>query len=449
MNKKIIYSLCMAALFITGCDYNEDNFPGFDDTPVTDVIYYEGEFTGKYPTEGYFSVVQGDEETGKTAIETALSTMLKGTYPYCDAGSSAKVTVKVADVLPSQEKEPAYKEKYSLKADDYDSMGTEKGQPGKYDNFDKNMDVNAYLTAFCATKYADKAEGFICKITYKYYAGTTTDESKYYKKGASSWTEESMIPFEADKMYTLIAEDYATMGTAEGEPGAKNEFANAEEAAKCLAIFLKNKYAYVAKDGLTVKVTYKVAGTVTSEFYRYNGSVWAIYNPQQSVVVSITDRITVMKFDGKSWKLTNLISHIAKQELVKADYTSLYEWTKANKDKGFLSTQGKDEEYYTGSSSSYGNINNAYATWSKYYNVNGYLNDLDNDEIQAVMDKQLAEGIATALLPVLISNPDPDTSYTIVYKVYGGRGSGNYAMSFYYNATDNTFTWDEMNPITQ
>ena len=64
MNKKLIYGLCAASFLMTACDYNEDNFPGFDQEPLTDVVYYEGEFTGKYPTEGYFSLVQGDEETG-------------------------------------------------------------------------------------------------------------------------------------------------------------------------------------------------------------------------------------------------------------------------------------------------------------------------------------------------------------------------------------------------
>lgn len=48
MNKKLIYGLCAASFLMTACDYNEDNFPGFDQEPLTDVVYYEGEFTGKY-----------------------------------------------------------------------------------------------------------------------------------------------------------------------------------------------------------------------------------------------------------------------------------------------------------------------------------------------------------------------------------------------------------------
>lgn len=46
MNKKLIYGLCAASFLMTACDYNEDNFPGFDQEPLTDIVYYEGEFPG-------------------------------------------------------------------------------------------------------------------------------------------------------------------------------------------------------------------------------------------------------------------------------------------------------------------------------------------------------------------------------------------------------------------
>ena len=43
MNKRLTYSLCAAALLLTGCDYNEDNFPGYDSevipTNVANIVY--------------------------------------------------------------------------------------------------------------------------------------------------------------------------------------------------------------------------------------------------------------------------------------------------------------------------------------------------------------------------------------------------------------------------
>lgn len=50
------------------------------------------------------------------------------------------------------------------------------------------------------------------------------------------------------------------MGTEAGEPGANDTFVSDEQADACLPIFLQNKYTYVAKEGLTVEVTYKVSG---------------------------------------------------------------------------------------------------------------------------------------------------------------------------------------------
>lgn len=360
MNKKLIYGLCAASFLMTACDYNEDNFPGFDQEPLTDVVYYEGEFTGKYPTEGYFSLVQGDEESGKATIEKALIEMLEDTYPYCDKGSSAKIKVKVADVMPSQEKEPAYEDAYELSTADYDAMGIEAG-----------------------------------------------------------------------------------------EPGANDTFVSDEQADACLPIFLQNKYTYVAKEGLTVEVTYKVSGKEKKTIYRYNGSAWEVYNPKASIVVSITERITVMKFDGKEWKLSNLISDIKELSLTNAEYTKLVEWVKENKPE-FMSTQNTTSEYYFGADTKNNNINNKYSTWTQYYNVDGYLNDLKDEEIQAIMDERLAkEAFPLILLPDMVNNPDPDISYTVIYKIYGGRGNGNYAMSFYYSKEDNAYTWDEMAPVMQ
>lgn len=447
MNKKLIYGLCAASFLMTACDYNEDNFPGFDQEPLTDVVYYEGEFTGKYPTEGYFSLVQGDEESGKATIEKALIEMLKDTYPYCDKGSSAKIKVKVADVMPSQEKEPAYEDAYELSTADYDAMGTE---PGEHDNFSYRIDPNDYLPDFCAGKYADKAEGFICKIIYKYYSNrVTTTQAKYYKKGADGWTEEPLIPYDADKKLPLEEQDYDAMGIEAGEPGANDTFVSDEQADAYLPIFLQNKYTYVAKEGLTVEVTYKVSGKEKKTIYRYNGSAWEVYNPKASIVVSVTERITVMKFDGKEWKLSNLISDIKELSLTNAEYTKLVEWVKENKPE-FMSTQNTTSEYYFGADTKNNNINNKYSTWTQYYNVDGYLNDLKDEEIQAIMDERLAkEAFPLILLPDMVNNPDPDISYTVIYKIYGGRGNGNYAMSFYYSKEDNAYTWDEMAPVMQ
>lgn len=443
MNKKYIYTLCAAAFVMTSCDYNEDNFPGFDQNPATDVVYYEGDFTGKYPTEGYFSLVQGDEDAGKATIEKALVSMLSTAYPYCDKGSSAKVKVKVADVLPPQGSEPVAEDEYELTKEDYDAMGTGKNEPGAHDNFAYNIDPNNYLPAFCAAKYADKQVGFVCKITYQYYSNyVTTTQAKFYKKGASEWAEDT--GFKADKSYAFTDTDYADIAGTD----SKGFVGSDAEVAALISLFLQKKY--IAADGMTVALNYKHAGKSIDAIYRYNGKEWGEYNPAKEVVTSVNERITVMKFDGKDWKLSNLISNVEKVTLTAVEYTKLVTWVKENKPE-YMSTQNDYSEYYFGAAfGKNNNINNAYSTWFKYYNVDGYLDGLENEEIQAIMDERLAnEALAVILLPDLVTNPDPDTSYTVIYQIYQGRGSGDYAMSFYYNADDKTFTWDEMAPVRQ
>lgn len=425
MNKKMIFSLFALMLLLAGCDYNDKYFDGYDDNPIADIIQYEGEFTGKYPAEGYFS--------DRAALQTELNSMLKGIYPYCDKGSTAKVNVQYGDI--TQDYAPvAADEEYTLVKEDYDSMGTEPGQPGKYDNFDANMDVDAFLTAFCDVKYASLAAGKIVSVTYKFYGGgKTSDLVKTYKKVADGWEEYSS--FAPDKELTLATEDYDAMGTESGQPGKYDNFDANMDADFILGIFLKQKYAY-AKAGTTCEVTYKYyANKVTSDvsaLYKYDGNAWTAYDPFAEIL-TVSTKIAELSFDGTAWTVLRLLGGTKTITFAATDYQALVDWVIANK-PAFLSDQNPtQEEYYFGSSGKYGNINNKYSTWKSFYNVDGYLTGKSDEEIQAIMDEHLAFGIAEVLLPTWIDKPDSGLSYVVVYKIYSGRGDGNYAMSFMFN----------------
>lgn len=375
--------------------------------------------------------------------------MLEGTYPYCDKGSSAKVTMKVAKIIPGLV-EPQLADSYELVDADYETWGTGKSEPGEHHNFAYYMDVNSYLIPFCATKWADAEVGDVVKITYKYYANYTTSTlAKFFKKEVNAWTE--FINFVPDLEYALVNADYETMGTGSGDPGKYHNFDATMDLNFYLTTFAKQKFPYSKKDA-TLKLTYnfynkenKKTETKTA-LYQYDGSAWNAYDPEEPIV-TVENLITVVKYDGTSWKLTNLISGVIRLTMANPEYTILYNWVKENKD-AFLSTQNSTDEYYFGVSSKYNNINNKYSTWATFYNVDGYLNDLEDDEIQAIMDKRLAEeGIAALLLHEMVTEPNPDMSYEVTYKIYSGRGDGNYAMSFYYNAEDKKFEWDEMTPV--
>lgn len=118
----MIFSLFAMLLLLVGCDYNDKYFDGYDDNPVTETVRYEGDFTGKYPSEGYFA--------DKDALQAAVSSMLSEMYPYCDKGS-AKVNVLFGDITKGFQKADV---SYTLTNEDYDAMGEGDGQPGKYNN---------------------------------------------------------------------------------------------------------------------------------------------------------------------------------------------------------------------------------------------------------------------------------------------------------------------------
>ncbi|MGI6794629.1 hypothetical protein ACMYZ5_10020, partial [Bacteroides sp. KG68] len=371
------------------------------------------------------------------ALQKAVNSMLAEMYPYCDAGSTAKVKVLFGDVTEGFKSADIV---YTLTSADYDAMGEEKGQPGKYDNFDSKMDVDTYLKAFCTGKYADLAVGKTVSITYKYYTGSVANLTKTYRKTSEGWEEVALEAFVADQSYTLSKEDYDSMGEEKGQPGKFDNFDANMDVDFYLSIFLKQKFPYT-KAGATCEVTYKYYNKTTTNktvLYKYDGNTWSAYDPYADTV-TVSTKIAEMSYNGTDWTLARLLGGTKEITMVEADYKALIEWVTANK-PAFLSTQSpSQEEYYFGASSKYNNINNRYDTWKNHYNVDGYLTGKSDSDIQTIMDERIAEGIVNILLPSWVDTPDSGISYVIVYTVYGGRGNGSYAMSFMYNEETKKF----------
>lgn len=361
-------------------------------------------------------------------------------YPYCDKGSAAKVNVLFGDV--TQDFEPAAAdETYELTAADYDAMGEESGQPGKYNNFDANMDVDAYLIAFLNEKYSSLANGKTVTIHYIFYSGGTTAMNKTFQKTATGWNEFEMKGFTPDKTYTLTTEDYDAMGEERGQPGRYDNFDSNMDINMYISTFLKLTFPYTVT-GETMEVSYLFYSGGTTEqsrIYKYNGASWVEYNPYAETTV-VTMKIAEMSFDGNAWSMVRLMGGTSTRAMETADYQTLVNWVAINK-PAYMSTQSDQEEYYFGSSAKYGNINNNYNTWKNYYNVDGYLDGMTNDQIQTVMSDRMAEAFTTLLLPEWVTTPDDGLSYVCVYAIYGGLGSGNYAMSFIYNKEENKFEY--------
>lgn len=429
MKKNFLLS-ALALLLLVGCDYNDKYFDGLDNIPIPDMVDYEGEFTADYPSDGYF--------TDRTALEKSVNTMLKGQFPFCDEGSTAKISVLFGDVIPGFSQADA---SYELQVDDYNAMGEDSGQPGAHDNFDSNMDIDAYLIAFCADKYAALEVGKVVSISYKFYAtgaGVST-QIKSFKKESAGWVKVELDAYAADLSYTLEDADYDSMGEESGKPGRYNNFDSNMDVDHYLTIFLKGKYPYAAANTVAnVSYLYFSGGTSTrNSFYKYDGAIWLPYDPYTDVV-EITTKVANMEFDGSNWVLKRLMGGTSTLNMVLADYTLLLEWVKENK-AAYLSTMNPQEEFYFGASAAFGNINNNYSTWKGHYNINGEYDGLSNDQLQLIMDERMAWGIANVILPARLAEPDSGLSYAFIYKVYSGRGAGDYKMSFMYNDESGEF----------
>lgn len=407
MKKINIFSLLLAILFMAGCDYNDKYFDGFDDIEISDLVNYEGEYTGKYTDGNYFLV--------KDSVESRVNTMLKGMFLYCDEGSTAKVSVNFGTLLPGFENM-----KYVLLAEDYDSMGEESGQPGKYNNFDSQMDVDAYLTAFCDAKFPDAANWSTVSIVYNYYREDKPRTSTY-EKGRAGWTPYNFVK----KEYTLVPEDYRLMDR-------KYDDFNGEVDAIFTA-FLKLKFPFAAKWS-AYSLTYNYfSGGVTApktSTYWFDGADWSVFDPQVSPYVQDVEVNTViadMKYDGRNWELLRLLGGTERYTFAAADYKLLTDWVNANKPEYM---KDATNEFYFGASSNYGNINNQYSNWKGFDPNNEY--QIADKDLQVLMNERLSEGIGSIVLAEKYPTPDTGLVYEVTYKIYQGATS-DYLMSFMYN----------------
>jgi hypothetical protein len=123
---------------------------------------------------------------------------------------------------------------YYLSTSDYDSMGTSSGQPGRYNNFDNNIDPNNYIPEFLSLNDPYAQEGDLLIVMYKYYVGTTVVRGNAYEVVNGVWTGStpelqfgndgtSWVPDNTIK-YELTTADYDSLGTEYGYPGYYNNF---------------------------------------------------------------------------------------------------------------------------------------------------------------------------------------------------------------------------------
>ncbi|MDV7186779.1 hypothetical protein R3X25_05745 [Lutibacter sp. TH_r2] len=118
---------------------------------------------------------------------------------------------------------------YFMGSGDFDSMGEESGQPGKYNNFGSSTPPGDYLPAFLNIKYPYALEGDEMIVIYDYYSSSSGAQIRgdLYTKADGVWsgfesTISTTLQFGFDGTnwvpdntikYTLVSADYAYMST--------------------------------------------------------------------------------------------------------------------------------------------------------------------------------------------------------------------------------------------
>jgi len=191
---------------------------------------------------------------------------------------------------------------YKLSDDDYVAMGTDKGKPGNYKNFDSNMNIDEFIIAFLPSKYTDAADKDVVTIKYKFY-GNRADQTIFTLGENGKWARKGDVDFDWTKgdfkltgvteslqdkfvfktsawelivitAYTVTLEDYTLSGDEKhGNYGYYDD--KAGEYPKGVAvdnmllaklIFVLNKKFPDAEEGGLFKITYNYyANSVTAE----------------------------------------------------------------------------------------------------------------------------------------------------------------------------------------
>jgi len=228
MKKIYVWASLVAVILFSACeDFNEKNFPGYDQAAVpTNVVTYnytlvDADYSTiaaaiKKPTTDSIAamntaltIARRDSSADTVAIKAiiaALNVRLT-TYPlYVKATAMAKNkvfndTISASTYVPmlldtkymyGDEKSVAMitynkftlydttkiatANKYSLLTEDYDAMGTTAGLPGQYDNFSSSIDPAFYIPVWLKIKNPYAKKGDVKLIRYKYFYSSTNTQ---------------------------------------------------------------------------------------------------------------------------------------------------------------------------------------------------------------------------------------------------------------------------------
>jgi hypothetical protein len=194
---------------LDGTDYLSDVYSEDDEYELSDEDYKDG-MGFKYPNfsntgtrDQYLPVFLKDKFkfTQTAGMEKVIVYTLRGAMDmYHEYKFDGAAWVKTSKTDGGFDVDNAYE----LSKDDYDSMGEERGEPGKYDNFDYKMDIESYLNNFLLDKYSGAQTDDIKTIKFKFY-GNNKDKVVYSFDG-ENWNQKGKLVYDWTKGDYLMEE---------------------------------------------------------------------------------------------------------------------------------------------------------------------------------------------------------------------------------------------------
>ncbi len=238
-------------------DFLAEKYPSLDVNSSVNVTYtyYMGRLdyldyltnadSYELSTADYDSMGESSGQPGKynnfdsgTPPEDYLPDFMATKYPNAENGDLVLVTYKFYSGAVSNVSEyygfdgsawaaveidlPEGVSLYELTTDDYDSMGEEYGQPGRYNNFDSSTPPEDYLPTFLKLKFPYATTGEKIAVIYKYYSDGTSKRAIEYTKTANGWEAYSSTESRTDQflktkdgwlfdpsvIFTMSSDDY-------------------------------------------------------------------------------------------------------------------------------------------------------------------------------------------------------------------------------------------------
>lgn len=418
MKKNRILLLAALSIGFTACDYNEKYFEGFDEPKAESASKYTVEYTEKTFKEG---------ESAKDEIIPWLNKK----YFTCAEGSMASVSY--------QQEKTEIQEVVALDVD-----------------LERNVITKDPTDIYGWLNYATQGE--VLWYDGSYSSNTYTEVSAYGAEGeVEAWfispkvkiEEGDVLSFDAafryyagDALAVYISDDF------QGNQGSiTNKNTHWDDVTVNFDIAGNESQNLVSVGEMPLDV---YAGKSVYIAFVYRGSASGVTTTVQldNILIKGQRSSNIMKtevdeydFKGGEWVFKRTVPSdllyvtVTMQE---ADFQLIVDYVTENFDPGYLDTQkvGKGEYYY-GASSAYSNWNAKGYTRQKYYDVDGSLAGMSEDEADAYCMERIKEGLVKFVelkYPGPVEQDGQYVNYKVISPIYASNGT------FKYQAT---IMWDE------